>query len=124
KQIVSVIECVLLFWSGGRMPWLWRKVFRFGPMRATLSNRGLGSSLGIPFLRYGIGPSGTRYVSIGIPGTGLYFTKFLGRGARSFKPLLHTQLPQQNPSVTATPIPSHLSANQRIVEAYKNKGIP
>ena len=77
------------------MPWIWRRVFRFGPMRTTLSNRGWGWSFGLPFLRYGIGPSGARYVSIGIPGTGLYFTKFLGHAARPIPPSM-PQLPQQN----------------------------
>ena len=109
----------------GGMGWMWRKVYRFGPLRTTISNRGLGWSLGTPFLRYGIGPSGTRYISIGIPGTGLYFTKFLGRGGPRHLP----SMPQQPPHPTsishqpqqASPPPSHLTANQKILEALKNK---
>lgn len=61
------------------MGWRWRKTFYAGPFRTTLSRRGWGWSFGLPFLRYGVGPTGRAYVSIGIPGTGLYFTKLLGR---------------------------------------------
>jgi Protein of unknown function (DUF4236) len=106
------------------MPWLWRKVFSFGPARVTLSNRGWGWSLGLPFLRYGIGPSGARYISIGLPGTGLYFTKILGRGLGSFGRSLSPQVTQQNPNTSSSAIVSHLTANQKIVLAYKNKCTP
>jgi hypothetical protein len=69
---------------------VWRKVFRFGPVRTSLSTRGLGWSSGIPFLRYGIGPNSTHYLTIGVPGAGLYFTKFLKRGSYP----LHHAIPQ------------------------------
>jgi hypothetical protein len=103
------------------MPWIWRKIFRFGPFRSTLSNRGWGWSFGLSFIRYGVGPSGTPYVSIGIPGTGLYFTKFLKQGTIP-KPL-STSTPQApQPNVSSSP--TQLTANQRIVQAYKSKGNP
>ena|SRR5258706_9946365 len=106
------------------MGWMWRKVFGLGgPFHATLSDRGWGWSIGLPFLRYGVGPSGAPYVSIGIPGTGLYFTKFLRR-----------TLPRPNPSSSSTPPPasttalspppSQLSANKRIVERFKSQSTP
>ncbi|MBM3128292.1 MAG: DUF4236 domain-containing protein [Chloroflexi bacterium] len=59
------------------MSWRFRKVFRRGPIRWTLSKHGVGSSVGIPGLRYGVMANGQRYVSIGIPGTGLYWFKNL-----------------------------------------------
>jgi hypothetical protein len=45
------------------MGWMWRRTFWLGgPFRATLSNRGWGWSIGLPFRRYGVGPSGSTYV--------------------------------------------------------------
>ena len=57
------------------MGWVFRKSFGRGPFRWTLSKRGVGWSVGIPGLRYGVSPSGQRYVSVGIPNTGLYWIK-------------------------------------------------
>lgn len=59
------------------MSWIFRKIFRFGPFRTTLSKGGVGMSWGIPGFRVGISPTGRKYLSIGIPGTGLYFLKYL-----------------------------------------------
>src|SRR5882724_1894062 len=58
------------------MGWRFRKSFGRGPFRWTLSKRGIGWSWGIPGLRYGVSPSGQRYFSMGIPGTGLYYIKY------------------------------------------------
>jgi hypothetical protein len=85
------------------MGWMWRKVYGLGdPFHVTLSNRGWGLSIGLPFLRYGVGPSDTPYVSIGIPGTGLYFTKFLRR-----------TLPRSNPLSSTPPAPSEAVSSTR-----------
>lgn len=59
------------------MSWIFRKIFRFGPFRTTLSKGGVGMSWGIPGFRIGVSPTGRIYLSIGIPGTGLYFLKYL-----------------------------------------------
>lgn len=59
------------------MSWQFRKVFGRGPVRWSLSKRGIGWSIGIPGLRYGISPNGCSYISAGIPGTGLYWIKYL-----------------------------------------------
>jgi len=59
------------------MPWRWRRSLRVGPFRWNLSRSGVGVSWGIPGLRYGINAYGRRYISIGLPGTGLYFYKYL-----------------------------------------------
>src|SRR6266581_5158404 len=59
------------------MGWRWRKVFRSGPINTTVTTKGVGWSIGVRGLRYGISPTGRRYVCIGVPGTGLYWTKYL-----------------------------------------------
>jgi len=63
--------------------WRFRKVFGRGPFRWTLSKRGIGWSWGIPGLRYGVSPSGQRYISFSIPGTGLYWIKYLKQKPQS-----------------------------------------
>jgi len=64
------------------MSWIFRKIFRFGPFRTTLSKGGVGMSWGIPGFRIGVSPTGRKYLSIGIPGTGLYFLKYLSGGKK------------------------------------------
>ncbi|HEX4119505.1 MAG TPA: DUF4236 domain-containing protein [Verrucomicrobiae bacterium] len=59
------------------MSWRWRKVFNRGPLRTTVTTKGIGWSIGIPGLRYEISSSGRHYVSAGIPGIGLYWIKYL-----------------------------------------------
>jgi hypothetical protein len=59
------------------MSWTFRKIFRLGPMRMTLSKGGVGMSWGIPGFRFGVSANGRKYITIGIPRTGLYFTKYL-----------------------------------------------
>jgi hypothetical protein len=59
------------------MGWRWRKVVRTGPVNTTVTTKGVGWSIGVRGLRYGISPTGRRYVSVGVPGTGLYWTKYL-----------------------------------------------
>jgi Protein of unknown function (DUF4236) len=109
---------------GGQMTWFWRKAYRFGPFRTTVSNRGWGWSLGVSFLRYGVGPSGTPYVSIGLAGTGLYFTKFLRHGVpRRLRSLFRQPPKPRSSSHHPQPVasPTHLTPNQRILEALKDK---
>lgn len=57
-----------------------RKVFSGGPLRLILTRRGVGWSWGIPGLRYGVSPTGQRYVSVGFPGLGIYWIKYLTLG--------------------------------------------
>jgi hypothetical protein len=54
------------------MGWRFRKVWSAPPLRWTLTRRGIGASVGIPGLRFGMSPDGRRYVSVGLPGTGIY----------------------------------------------------
>ena len=62
------------------MGWRFRKVFQSGPLRWTWTKKGVGWSGGISGFRYGVSPSGQHYISIGIPGTGFYFIKYLDKG--------------------------------------------
>ena len=59
------------------MSWTFRKIFSFGPMKTTLSKGGVGMSWGFSSFRIGFSANGRKYITIGIPGTGLYFTKYL-----------------------------------------------
>lgn len=59
--------------------WRFRKVFGRGPLRLTVTKRGVGWRIGGRLLRYGVSPDGRRYVSFGIPGTGLYWIKYLDK---------------------------------------------
>lgn len=68
--------------------WRFRKVFSFGRMRTTFSKKGIGYSYGFLGFRFGVSPTGNRFVSFGIPGTGLYFIKYFN----------NLQYLQKNPS--------------------------
>ena len=89
------------------MGWVFRKSFGRGPFRWTLSKRGVGWSVGIPGLRYGVSPTGQRYVSVGIPNTGLYWTKHFGRPVSAtpypVQPTLPPATAQSQPKSPSTP---------------------
>jgi len=61
------------------MGFRFRKVFTSGPIRSTFSGKGIGWSIGLPGLRFGIAAGGRLYITVGLPGSGLCFTKFLTR---------------------------------------------
>lgn len=75
-----------------------RKVFGFGPFRSSISKSGLGFSWGLPGLRIGISPDGRKYLSIGIPGTGLYMIKYFNKSDIEAS-LLNTEEKKQEKSV-------------------------
>jgi hypothetical protein len=58
------------------MAWRFRKSKKMGPFRATVSKKGVGTSVGFLGFRFGVTPTGRRYISFGIPGTGLYYIKY------------------------------------------------
>ena len=69
------------------MGWRFRRTFGLGGLRWTLSKRGIGESFG--FLRDSSLRNitrGRRYMSIRIPGSGLSWVKYYGRGGPSFGP--------------------------------------
>ena len=58
------------------MAWRWRKTKNYGPIRTTVSKKGLGTSFGFLGFRFGVSPNGKRFWSFGIPGTGLYYINY------------------------------------------------
>lgn len=58
------------------MAWYFRKSKTFGPVRATISKKGLGTSIGFLGFRFGINTEGKKYWSFGLPGTGLYYIRY------------------------------------------------
>ncbi len=61
------------------MPWRFRRVIKAGPARLNIGKRGVGTSWGVPGLRFGRSSTGRRYISVGIPGTGLYYIYYFPR---------------------------------------------
>jgi Protein of unknown function (DUF4236) len=59
------------------MSWNWRKSFNLGPVRTSVSKNGVGTSIGFLGFRVGVNPDGKKYVSFGLPGTGIYYRKNL-----------------------------------------------
>lgn len=62
-------------------------------------------SWGVPGLRFGVSPSGRKYISFGIPGTGLYFIKYLSSsGKTQAYPTTQKRQPSTQPPInTNTP---------------------
>lgn len=60
------------------MSWRWFKSFKlpFG-VNANLSQNGLGWSWGFGFFRWGVSPSGRKWISIGFPGTGFRLFRYV-----------------------------------------------
>jgi hypothetical protein len=65
------------------MAWRFRKFKNFGPFRASVSKKGVGGSVGLPGVRFGVSPDGRKYFSIGIPGTGLYYIKYFNNNNKT-----------------------------------------
>jgi Protein of unknown function (DUF4236) len=65
------------------MGWRFQKRLSMGPLRVNLSRRGIGTSVGIPGLRIGQSATGRRYLTIGLPGSGLSYTKALPRSRQT-----------------------------------------
>jgi hypothetical protein len=63
--------------------WRLRRSISLGGARLNLSRSGVGWSWGIPGLRYGRTALGRAYISIGLPGTGLYWLYYFGPERRS-----------------------------------------
>ncbi len=65
------------------MGWRFRKLFRKGPLQASISKNGIGYSIGIQGFRVGLTSSRQYYISLGIPGSGLYWIKYFGKTAQN-----------------------------------------
>jgi hypothetical protein len=101
--------------------WRFRKIFWRGLFRWTLSKRGIGWSCGIPGLRYGVSPSGQRYISFSIPGTGLYWIKYLKQKPES--PVPSARPSPIPPSAGSTNPTSPPGAPSPKTTRWKQKGL-
>jgi hypothetical protein len=62
------------------MPFSFRKLFNLGPLRLSLTKKSIGISMGIPGIRLSQQADGSQQLTVSVPGTGLTYTKKLGRG--------------------------------------------
>ena len=85
------------------MGWHVRRILRTGPVRWNLSRSGVGWSIGVPGLRYGVSALGHRYISIGLPGTGVYWTRYFGAQPHGLTPPLAGQPPSTQQAQSAAP---------------------
>jgi hypothetical protein len=84
--------------------WRFRKVINFGLFRTNISKNGVGYSYGLFGFRFGVSPSGKKYISFGIPNTGLYFIKYLNDKLISHDRQNTPNINQpQNPNATEEP---------------------
>lgn len=67
------------------MGWRLRRSKRFGPLRLTLSRRGVSTSVGWGPIRFGRGADGKYRRTLRPPGTGLYRVDTLGPPARDWQ---------------------------------------
>lgn len=91
------------------MGWRWRKVINLnGGIRAIISRNGVGWSWGVPGFRIGKAADGSNWISAGIPGTGLYFTKRLSKTNKQIP-----QISDQGPGEEEAP-------QKTVVKRWKN----
>ncbi len=60
------------------MGFRFRKSIGFGPFRINFSRRGAGVSVGVPGARVTNSATGRKYLTLGIPGTGISWTRTIG----------------------------------------------
>src|SRR5262245_8283312 len=97
------------------MGFRFRLLFRKGPFHFALSKSRIGWSVGVPGVRYGIGGSGRRYISIGIPGTGVYWFRYLPsfrKGGGPLPPPTPSQPAPTPPPTAQLPPPAPRTAQQ------------
>ena len=96
-----------------------RKSVKLGPgLRLTASKSGIGLSAGMRGARYSVHSSGRRTASVGVPGSGVGYTKSWQAGGRSgarTRPARVTAPPPPKPGVFA---PAHEKAFYKAVQAY------
>jgi hypothetical protein len=83
------------------MGWSFHRSLNMGGLRLNFSKSGVGASMGVRGLRYGISPNGRRYVRCGMDG--IYYQKTLGGGRRAQSPQTgQTRVPNYNTAQNAT----------------------
>jgi hypothetical protein len=103
------------------MGWRWRQWTRIGPFKFVFSKSGVGASVGIPGLRYGVTARGRRFVTVGIPGLGLYWFRYLDKAPNP--PIRQKSVPIAKPMKAARPAQSPPSSPWRRVPRAV-QGIP
>ena len=101
------------------MSWRFRKIFRLGPFGTSISKSGVGVSWGIPGFRIGVSGNGRKYLTLGIPGTGIYFTKFFNQQKN------HSQqsINQHNQEQHSVPPPQNIPPAQKEEPWWKQKNL-
>lgn len=89
-------------------------MFGVGPFRWWVTKSGIGYSWGIPGFHWGRAATGSRYVSFGIPGTGLYYVKY-------FKDVRPNSNPPQASSNRTQGLPA---SNQAVEPWWRQKNLP
>jgi hypothetical protein len=80
------------------MGWSFHRSLNFGGLRLNLSRSGIGASVGVKGFRYGISPSGRRYVRCGMDG--IYYQQTVGGGHR-LQSLQNGRSPSRIPNYNA-----------------------
>ena len=96
------------------MSWIFRKTYKSGPFRTTVSKKGIGMSWGIPFFRIGISPTGRKYISIRVPGTGQYYIKYLSKA---------DNLPKEQATKNTNHTPKTIQNNQNKEPWWEQKNL-
>ena len=81
-----------------------RKRVGLGPLNLNLSKSGIGFSLGVRGFHAGISSSGRRYVSAGLPGTGIAYRKFARKPKAPAIPVPHEVAASSLASAPAHPV--------------------
>lgn len=97
-------------------------------VRMNFSTSGVGLSVGTKGCRYSVNSRGRRGVSVGIPGTGIYYTKSVGGGSRkrSYKSSAYAkrqQIQQQKAALQRQKQlekEQEIQQNQLLVQEYEN----
>jgi hypothetical protein len=78
-------------------------------------------SWGIPGFRVGVSANGRKYITLGIPGTGIYFTKYFNQQQQSKS----NQPTQQQQQTIQQPFQSNNSqtVNQKEIPWWKQKNL-
>lgn len=92
-------------------------------VRVNFGKTGASLSLGTRGCRYSVHTSGRRTASVGIPGSGLYYTQLVGAGKRQYKSNAYSQrsmIQQQQKFMEQQQKQVEIQKNRLLVEEYEN----
>ena len=101
------------------MGWRFRQSQNLGPVRTTITKRGVGWGLNLGICRVGISPQGKKYVSFGLPGTGLYYIRYLSDSTKYEQ--AQSQSDIKTPSSTASLDQKHTPNQETLMKMKKLK---